>query len=67
MWFKNYPDNSREYEKIRSKMLKKPEIIALTKIEGLDDDIIEMQIKELQKKTPKTQFLLYHQVRISDC
>ena len=52
---KNYQTIRAELEKYDAKMLKKPEIIALTKIEGLDDDIIEMQIKELQKITPKTQ------------
>ena len=33
----------------------RPEIIALTKVEGLDDDIIQMQIDELKKVAPDSQ------------
>jgi GTP-binding protein len=36
-------------------LVDRPEIIALTKVEGLDDDIVQMQIDELKKVAPDTQ------------
>lgn len=38
----------RELESYSSELLKRPEVIALTKCEGLDDDIIAMQKQSLQ-------------------
>lgn len=56
-----YSDNVAEsYKTIRGELQKynpelaeRPEVIALTKIEGLDDDIINMQLDELNKVVPK--------------
>lgn len=57
-----YSDNVAEsYKTIRGELQKynpelaeRPEVIALTKIEGLDDDIIKMQLDELSKVVPKS-------------
>lgn len=57
-----YSDNVAEsYKTIRGELQKynpelaeRPEVIALTKIEGLDDDIIKMQLDELNKVVPKS-------------
>ena len=57
-----YSDNVAEsYKTIRGELQKynpelaeRPEVIALTKIEGLDDDIINMQLDELNKVAPKS-------------
>ena len=55
-------DVAKAYETIRHELssynevlVTRPEIIALTKVEGLDDDIIQMQIDELKKVAPNTQ------------
>jgi GTP-binding protein len=56
-----YSDNVAEsYKTIRGELQKynpelaeRPEVIALTKIEGLDDDIINMQLDELNEVVPK--------------
>lgn len=54
-------DAGRAYQIIRSELNKyadlatRPEIIALTKTEGLDPEIIAMQIKSIQKFAPKAQ------------
>lgn len=56
-----YSDNVAEsYKTIRGELQKynpelaeRPEVIALTKVEGLDDDIIKMQLDELNKVAPK--------------
>jgi len=57
-----YSDNVAEsYKTIRGELQKynpelaeRPEVIALTKVEGLDDDIIKMQLDELNKVAPKS-------------
>ena len=55
-------DVAKAYKTIRNELLSynevlvtRPEIIALTKVEGLDEDIIQMQIDELKKVAPDTQ------------
>lgn len=55
-------DIAKAYKTIRNELLSynevlvtRPEIIALTKVEGLDEDIIQMQIDELKKVAPDTQ------------
>ena len=54
-------DAGQSYQIIRSELNKyadlatRPEIIALTKTEGLDPEIIEMQIKSIQKFAPNAQ------------
>jgi len=57
-------DVVKAYETIRHELTSynevltgRPEIIALTKIDGLDDDIIQMQIDSLQKVAPGKQIL----------
>lgn len=44
-------DELKQYEVDLSK---KPQILALTKVEGLDDDIVADQMKALRKKLPRT-------------
>ncbi len=46
---KTYSMIRQELANYSKDLIKRPEIVALTKIEGLDDDIIQMQIDELQK------------------
>lgn len=46
---KTYKMIRKELANYSEDLTKRPEIVALTKIEGLDDDIIQMQIDELQK------------------
>ena len=55
-------DVAKAYKTIRNELssynevlVTRPEIIALTKVEGLDEDIIQMQIDELKKVAPDTQ------------
>lgn len=50
---KTYKVIRNELEKYKIDLSKRPEIIVLTKIEGLDEDIINDQIKKLKKVTPK--------------
>ncbi len=52
-------DVAKAYQTIRSELasyneilISRPEIIALTKVEGLDEDIIQMQIEALKKVAP---------------
>lgn len=54
-------DIIRDYKIIQSELKnykvdlsKKPQVIAITKIEGLDDDIVQDQIKTLKKSVKKT-------------
>lgn len=49
---KNYQTIRRELESYSSVLADLPEVIALTKVEGLDDDIIDMQIDELKAVVP---------------
>ncbi len=46
---KAYKTIRHELEAYSDELVKRPEVIALTKIEGLDDDIIEMQKEALRK------------------
>lgn len=57
-------DIAKAYETIRSELatyneilIKRPEVIALTKVDGLDDDMIQMQIKALQEVAGDTEVL----------
>lgn len=43
----------RELETYSSELMKRPEIVALTKCDGLDDDIIQMQKESLRAVLPK--------------
>jgi GTP-binding protein len=53
-------DVAESYQAIRGELKKynpeladRPEVIALTKIEGLDEDIVKMQLDDLKKVAPK--------------
>jgi GTP-binding protein len=46
---KDYLTIREELKKYSGDLLNRPEIIAVTKIDGLDDDIVEAQIAELKK------------------
>ncbi len=55
-------DVAKSYQTIRSELAKynpvlaeRPEVVALTKIDGLDNEIVQMQIDELRKVVPKDQ------------
>jgi len=49
----DYKTIRKELEAYSEELAGRPEIIALTKIEGLDDDIVAMQIAELEKAAKK--------------
>lgn len=49
----NYLKIRAELAKYSAKLAEKPEIIALTKIDLLDDELVEMQLSELKKVAPK--------------
>lgn len=51
---KAYKTIRTELSKYNSQLSKRPEIIAITKIDGLDDDIINMQIDAVKKVAGKT-------------
>lgn len=44
-----YSTIRQELESYSTELVKRPEVVALTKIEGLDDEIIAMQMDELKK------------------
>lgn len=50
---KDYTVIRAELEKYSKSLITRPEIIALTKVEGLDDDIIAMQIASIKAVAPK--------------
>tara|TARA_B100001245_G_C22886363_1_gene426528 strand:- start:222 stop:1514 length:1293 start_codon:yes stop_codon:yes gene_type:complete len=49
----DYQTIRRELTKYSSELTERPEVIALTKIEGLDEDIVTMQIDALRTVIPK--------------
>lgn len=51
----DYRTIQKELSNYRVDLTKKPQIIALTKIEGLDDDIVADQQEKLQKISKKTE------------
>ncbi len=51
----DYAKIRTELEKYSPELVDRPEIIALTKIDGVDDEIVQMQIDELQKAAPDSQ------------
>ena len=57
-------DIAHDYQTIRTELanyseelLERPEVVALTKIEGLDKDIVDMQIDELKKVAPTSEII----------
>lgn len=53
----NYTTIRNELAQYSSELTKRPEVIALTKTEGLDEEIIAMQVKALKKVAKKAQIL----------
>ncbi len=53
-----YRTIQKELAEYEVDLSKKPQIIALTKIEGLDDDIIQDRIKDLKKIVPRGSLVL---------
>jgi GTPase len=49
-----YKTIRKELENYSSELIQRPEVIALTKVEGLDDEIIQMQIDALREATGKS-------------
>ncbi|MBR3176972.1 GTPase ObgE [Candidatus Saccharibacteria bacterium] len=49
---KSYKDIRAELEKYSTELAARPEIIALTKCEGLDEEIIEMQMQSILEQNP---------------
>lgn len=49
-----YKTIRKELENYSDELIQRPEVIALTKVEGLDDDIIQMQIDTLRTVTSKS-------------
>lgn len=50
---KSYTTIRHELASYNEVLVGRPEVVALTKVEGLDDDIIQMQIDALKKVVPK--------------
>ena len=50
---KSYRTIREELQKYSPELATRPEVVALTKCEGLDDDIVAMQLDELNKVIPK--------------
>lgn len=49
----DYKTIRQELEKYSPELIKRPEVVAITKAEGLDEDIIEMQMTELREVVAK--------------
>lgn len=49
----DYNTIRQELEKYSPELIKRPEVVAITKAEGLDEDIIEMQMTELREVVAK--------------
>lgn len=49
----DYKTIKSELKKYSKELAKRPEIIALTKVDGLDEELIEMQTRELKKAAPR--------------
>lgn len=54
----SYKTIRNELKKYSKDLYKKPEIIALTKTEGLDKEMLDMQLKELKQAAPKAKVLV---------
>lgn len=52
---KDYITIKNELKAYSNELASRPEIVVLTKIEGLDAEIVAMQLKELKKATKKTE------------
>jgi GTP-binding protein len=54
---KAYRDIRGELEKYSAELAARPEIVALTKCEGLDEEIVKMQMAAILKENPDAQVL----------
>lgn len=54
----DYATIRRELENYSPELSKRPEVVALTKTEGLDEDIIEMQKQSLQNAAPNAEIFV---------
>lgn len=54
----DYATIRRELESYSKELVKRPEVVALTKTEGLDDDIVEMQKQTLQEAAPDAEIFV---------
>ena len=52
---KSYKDIRAELEKYSAELAARPEIVALTKCEGLDEDIIKMQMQAILDQNPEAK------------
>lgn len=52
---KSYKDIRAELEKYSAELAARPEIVALTKCEGLDEDIIKMQMQTILDQNPEAK------------
>lgn len=50
----DYRTINNELRQYSKELASKPQIVALTKIDGLDDEIVADQLKQLRRATPKT-------------
>ena len=46
-----------ELEKYSAELVKRPEVVALTKVDGVDQDIVDMQIRSIKKFNPDVDVL----------
>lgn len=54
----DYRTIRQELKNYKIDLTDKPEVIAITKTEGLDDDIVQMQVDELKKIAPDAQIFV---------
>jgi len=54
---KAYADIRKELEKYSADLATRPEIVALTKTEGVDSEIIEMQMASILQQNPQAQIM----------
>lgn len=53
-----YKTIQKELKDYSTSLSKKPQVVAITKVEGLDEDMVEDRLKELRKAVPKTTKLM---------
>ena len=54
---KAYKDIRAELEKYSAELASRPEIVALTKCEGLDEELIKMQIQAILEQNPEVKVM----------
>ena len=53
----SYQKIRTELEKYSAELVKRPEVVALTKVDGVDQDIVDMQIRSIKKFNPDVDVL----------